>query len=156
MLEGAASSGAVLAEKASHGPEVVTLEVAAEELVVTRRRVEKALVRVATATREREQLVDEELTHERVEVTHVPIGRAVDAVPPVREEGDVTILPVVEEVVVIERRLMLKEEIHIRRLRTTERHREVVLLREQEAVITRTDAEPRPSGGVTDVPEPIS
>ncbi len=49
------------------------------------------------------------------------IGRLVDAVPPVREEGDATLIPVVEEVVV-EGRLALKEEIHLRRVRTTQRH----------------------------------
>lgn len=61
--------------------------------------------------------------------------------PPVREEGDTTIVSVVEEVVVIERRLMLKEEIHITRVHLTEHHRETVMLREQEAVITRAEAE---------------
>jgi stress response protein YsnF len=58
----------------------------------------------------------------------------------VREEGDVTIMPVLEEIIVVERQLILKEEIHIRQLRTTERHRETVVLREQDAVITRGEA----------------
>ena len=116
------------------------LPLLAEEVSVTRRRVAGSTVRVATVTREREQLVDEALTHERVEVERVPIGRVVDAVPPVREEGDTTVMPVVEEVVVVERRLVLKEEIRIRRVRTTERHRESVALRTQEAVITRVEA----------------
>lgn len=156
MSERGAPLSPVLTDEARRDPEVVLLEVAAEELVVTRRRIDGALVRVATTTREREHQVDEELTHERVEVTHVPVGRTVDAVPPVREEGDTTILPVVEEVVVVERRLVLKEEIHIRRLRTTERHRETVVLREQEAVITRVEAEPRPAGRVNELSRPVS
>jgi uncharacterized protein (TIGR02271 family) len=109
----------------------------AEELSVTRRRVTGDTVRVRTATREREQLVDEELTHHRVEIERVVVDRVVDAVPPIREEGDVTIVPIVEEVVVVERRLVLKEEVHMRRVRVTARHRETVTVREQEAVITR-------------------
>lgn len=145
-----ASSSLITTDEVLRGPEVVSLEVLAEELTVAKRRVERALVRVATVTRERTHQVDEDLTHERVEITHVPIGRTVDTVPSVREEGDLTILPVVEEVIVIERRLVLKEEIHIRRLRTTERHRETVMLREQEAVITRIEAGQRAG----DVPEP--
>lgn len=140
-----AGGGTLPAESTPAGPGqdesgTVTLPVLAELLLVSKRRVERARVRVSTTTREREQLVDEELTHERVEVERVPIGRTVDAVPPVREEGDTTILPVVEEVVVIERRLVLKEEIRIRRVRTTERHRETVVLREQDAAITRIEA----------------
>ena len=130
-----------------HASEVTTLPVVAERLLVSKRWVETALVRVATTTREREHLVDEELSQERIEVERVSIGRPVDAAPPVREVGDTTILSVVEEVVVVERRLMLKEEIHIRRLRTTERHRETVTLREQEAVVTRTEAG-QPAGRV--------
>jgi stress response protein YsnF len=47
----------------------------------------------------------------------------------------------VEEVLVVERRLVLKEEVHIRRVRTTERHKEMVMLRYQEAVVTRHPGE---------------
>ena len=128
-------------------PSTLTLPLYAEALVVGRRRTHST-VRVATVTREHEQLVDEALTHERVEIERVPVGRTVDAVPPIREEGDTTIFPVVEEVVVVECRLVLKEEIHIRRLRSTDRHQEVVTLRTQDAVITRTEAAPQPAGDV--------
>jgi uncharacterized protein (TIGR02271 family) len=121
-------------------PEKGVIPLLAEEVSVTRRAVEGATVRVATVTRQHEQMVDEALTHERIEIERVPIGRTVDAVPPVREEGDTTIMPVVEEVVVVERRLILKEEIRIRRVSSTEHHRESVVLRKQEAVITRTEA----------------
>ena len=121
----------------------------AEEVSVTRRQVAGDTVRVATVTRQHEQLVNEVLTHERVEIERVPIGRVVDQVPPVREEGDTTIMSVVEEVVVLERRLILKEEVRIKRVRMTENHRETVMLREQDAVITRTGAgSPAQQGGV--------
>jgi stress response protein YsnF len=43
------------------------------------------------------------------------MGRIVETAPEIRTEGDVTILPVVEEVLVVEKRLVLKEELHIRR-----------------------------------------
>jgi stress response protein YsnF len=102
--------------------------------------------RVATITREHEHLVDEVLSHERVEIEHVPIDCQVDAVPPVRKEGNTTVLPVVEEVVVVERRLILKEEIRITRVHGTEHHRESVMLREQDAVITRSEAGPNAVG----------
>ena len=69
----------------------------------------------------------------------MPSNQPIGAMPPVRQAGDTTIVSVVE-VVVIERRLMLKEEIHIRRVAVTEHHLETVMIREQEAVITRTEA----------------
>ncbi len=121
----------------SSGSGEMTVPLHTEDVVVTRRKLERAVVRVATVTRNREQLVDEELIHERVEVERVPIGRAIDAVPAVRVEGDVTIMPVVEEIVVVEHRLILKEEVRIRRVRTTEQYLETITVREQEAIVTR-------------------
>ena len=99
------------------------------------------MVRVTTVTHAREAVINEPLTHERVEIERVPIGRVIETVPLVREEGDTTIIPVVEEVVVVERRLVLKEEVHLRKVRVTEQHLETVVLREQDAVITRTEAD---------------
>ena len=90
----------------------------AEDLTVSRRQIAGDMVQVRTVTRENESVVDETLNHKRVQIDRIPIGRQVDAVPPVRQEGDTTILSVVEETVVVERRLILKEEIHIRRLHT--------------------------------------
>ncbi|WP_428377110.1 DUF2382 domain-containing protein [Lichenicoccus sp.] len=108
-----------------------------EALRVTRRQVAGDTVRVETVTGERQQLVDTTLTHDHVDIEHVPIGRVIDRMPDIRTEGDLTVIPVVEEVVVVERRLVLKEEIHMRRVRVSERHQQTVTLRHQEALVTR-------------------
>jgi hypothetical protein len=50
-------------------------------------------VQVSIVTREGEGVVDEMLNHERVEIDRVPIGRPVDAIPPVRQEGETTVQP---------------------------------------------------------------
>lgn len=112
----------------------------AEQVTVTKR-VRKTQVRVERTTRTRDALVEEDLAHHQVLVERVPIGRVVEAIPEVRLESDVTIIPVVEEVVVVEVRLVLKEEIHMRQVQTTKRHVETVTLREQQAVVTRTEVE---------------
>jgi uncharacterized protein (TIGR02271 family) len=111
----------------------------AEDLTVSKLLVADDIVRVRTVTGEHATFVDETLNHERVQIERVPLGRQVEAIPPVRQEGDTTILSVVEETLVIARRLILKEEIHIRRLHVAERHQEAVVLRKQEAVITRIE-----------------
>ena len=116
------------------------LELLEEQAVVSRRVVAGATVRVATTTSVREQQIDEALAHETVEIERVQVGRVVETAPDVRQEGDITIIPVMEEVLVLERRLVLKEEVRIRRVRTTEAHRETVQLRYQEAIVTRSDA----------------
>jgi uncharacterized protein (TIGR02271 family) len=114
----------------------------AEEVAVAKQVVETGRVQVARVTHEREQLIDELLARETVEIDRTRIGRQIDSMPPVREEGDTVVIPIVEEVLVIERRLFLKEEVRIRRVRTTERHQESVTLRHQEAVVTRLPVEP--------------
>jgi hypothetical protein len=121
----------------SSDPEIV-VPLHTEDVSVERRKIERN-VRVHIQTVSHEHLIDETLTQERVEVERVAIGRPVDAVPPVREEGDTTIVSVVEEVLVVERRLILKEEIRLRRVRTAEQHRETVTLRQQDVVIERAE-----------------
>ena len=113
-----------------------------EDALVEKRQVQTGVVRVSLTTKSHNRMVEETLLRERVVVERVPVGRVVESVPPVREEGDTTIHSVVEEVLVTERRLVLKEEVWIKRVRTTETHRETVQLREQFATVTRSDAAP--------------
>jgi hypothetical protein len=59
----------------------------AEELSVSRQQIVGDTIQVSIVTREGEGVVDEMLNHERVEIDRVPIGRPVDAIPPVRQGG---------------------------------------------------------------------
>src|SRR5918994_193179 len=71
------------------------------------------------------------LDEEVVEVERVPVDRIVEAAPAVRQDGDVTIIPVMEEVLVVEKRLVLKGEPHVRRRRTQEAVEVPVTLRRE-------------------------
>jgi hypothetical protein len=88
--------------------------VLAEELEVHTRVGETGKGRLTQVVYEREVQVDEPLWREEVEVTRVPIQWVVDGPVPVREEYGTTILSVVEEGLVVEKRWMLREEIPIR------------------------------------------
>ena len=127
-------------------PGETVIPLLAEEIAVSKRTVETGRVQVARITHEREQLIDEPLAHEAVEIDRTPINRQVDAMPAIREEGDTIVIPIVEEVLVIERRLLLKEEVRVRRVHSTQRHQESVTLRHHEAVITRLPVEPPAAG----------
>lgn len=118
-----------------------TIRLLAEEIGVTRKRVETGRVRVLVETHEREELVDVPLARDRIEVERVAINRVIDAMPPTRQEGDTTIVPIVDEVLVLERRLILKEELHVRRVSVIEHHQERIVLRRQSAVVIRIPAE---------------
>ena len=117
-------------------PLVVPLH--AEEVSVAKRRVITGQVKVGTVTKESEQLVEELLEHEHVEIERIAVGKEVDEAPAVRQEGDTLIIPILEEIVVVERRLLLKEEVRVRRTREKQPYQERVVIRKQEAVITRT------------------
>jgi uncharacterized protein (TIGR02271 family) len=119
-------------------PENLVMPLHAEEMVVAKRQVART-VRVTRETRSRDTLVEEALTQTGVVIERVPMGQFIEAMPPVREEGDLTILPVVEEVVVTTRRLRLVEEVRIRRVQTTSNYVETVKLREQHVVVTRSE-----------------
>jgi uncharacterized protein (TIGR02271 family) len=124
-------------------PEV--LQLFSEDAVVERETVETGRVRVATVTHTREHLIEELLARTNVEVKRVPIGRVVDAIPPVKDDADLTVIPIVEETLVVERRLVLKEEVHIQRRKSTERFQETVQLRHQTAEVTHIPAQHTPA-----------
>ena len=134
------------ADRTPAEPGETVIPLLAEEIAVSKRTVETGRVQVARITHEREQLIDEPLAHEAVEIDRTPISRQVDTMPAIREEGDTIVIPIVEEVLVIERRLLLKEEVRVRRVHSTQRHQESVTLRHHEAVVTRLPVEPPAAG----------
>ena len=114
-----------------------------EEMAVVRKeRVATDTVRLRKRVREDEEVLDVPLRAEAIEVERVPVGRWLDAPAEVRREGDTTVYPVVEEVLVVETRLRLVEEVRVTRRRTTRRARERVALRREEVVVER-DTPPR-------------
>ena len=114
-----------------------TLPVAEEEVRVEKRVVQTGKVRIKTIVESRDEVVREALKSERAEITHVQVDREVQTVPDVRTEGDTTIIPVVEEVLIVEKRLLLKEEIHVRRTHSEENIEAPVTLRKQKVVVER-------------------
>lgn len=118
-------------------PSSVVFPLHREDLDVACRAVETGHVQVRTTVGEREELVDQLLKSERYVVQRDAVDVRVDSVPPVRQEGDTLILPVVEEVLVVEKHLILREEIRIRRVVTEERHQETVTLRSEAVSVSR-------------------
>jgi len=96
-------------------------------------------VRVHKTIQEHEELVDEPVFRERVDVKRVAINQVVDSMLPVRQMGDTMIIPLVEEVLKIEKQLILREEIHVTKIRSEERVQQPVTLRREEAQIERVD-----------------
>jgi uncharacterized protein (TIGR02271 family) len=115
-----------------------------ERAAILKRKTLTEGVRVRTVVREEEATIEEPVATEEVEVERVPLDRWVEAPVPVRQEGDTTIVTLVEEVVVVEKRLRAIEEVHITKRQDIESSVQTVTLRREEAVIERLSA-----GGTT-------
>lgn len=127
------------------------------------RQVDRGGVRVHKSVGTHEQAVEASLRSEQVEVTRVPVGRivALAEAPAARQEGDTLIVPVLEEVLVVEKRLRIKEELHITRTARVQPWRDTVILRSEQVTVERlAPAEPddatSPKGGTDHATHTVS
>jgi uncharacterized protein (TIGR02271 family) len=120
----------------------LVVPVVAEQLAVGTRTVDTGRgVRVHKTVVEQPVTIDERLARDEVEVRHVPVDRivALEEAPANRYEGDTLIVPVLEEVLVVERRVRIKEELHITRIRREEQYQEEVTLKAEQVRVERFD-----------------
>jgi uncharacterized protein (TIGR02271 family) len=98
-------------------------------------------VRIHKTVSEQEHIVDEPLLHDELEVEHIPVGAIVaESDPPrLRYEGDTLVVPVLEEVLVVQKQLRLKEEVRITRHRREAHAPQTVSLRSEHVAVERFD-----------------
>jgi uncharacterized protein (TIGR02271 family) len=118
-----------------HAEERLVIPVIAEELEVQKQVVETRKVRISKVTHEHETVVDEPLFRDEVEVEHVLVNRPIEEPLTVRYEDDTMIVPIMEEVLVVQKQLMLKEELRIRKRHVETHQPQQVTLRREEAHI---------------------
>jgi uncharacterized protein (TIGR02271 family) len=124
------------------GQDLLTIPVVAEQLAVGTRTVDTGRgVRIHKTVIEQPVTIDERLVRDEVEIKHVAVDRivALEEAPTTRHEGDTMIVPILEEVLVVERRVRIKEELHITRIQREETHREAVVLKAEQVSIERFD-----------------
>jgi len=139
-----------VAERIENTAGEVVLPLVEENLLVGKRRVETGRVRVSVNTEIQEQVVRETLRSERTELERVAIGRELaqgEPAPTMRQEPDGTVVvPVLEEVLVVERRLVLKEEIRMRLVAVDEAVEQPMTVRRQRASVERLPPLPSERG----------
>ncbi len=113
------------------------LPVLQEELEVYKQTVPTGLVRIRKTVREREEVVDEPLLAHAVEIVRVAKNQVVDAVIPIRQEGDTTVISIVEEALLLTKQLVWKEEIRITNRVSETREPQHMILRTEEVSIER-------------------
>jgi stress response protein YsnF len=130
------------AEPEQEKQELVRVPVVREDAWVEKRIVDTGRgVRIHKTVAEHPCRIDESLLRDDVQVHHVPVDRIVplDQAPATRYEGDTLVVPILEEVLVVERRLRIKEELHITRTRHEERHVDTVVLKSEQVSVERFD-----------------
>ena len=122
--------------------EVRVVPVVEEELLVETTWVDTARVQVRKRVEERVKSVHPPLMREEIEVERREVGQFVDAAAAPHQDGDTLVIPVYEEVLVLEKKLLLKEEVRITRtyvpLETTPQD---VVLRREQVEVERTPLE---------------
>ena len=94
--------------------------------------------------------MDEPLQREEVTVERVPVNELVEGEAPMPHyENEVFVIPILEEVLVVQKRLLLKEEVRVTRRRTTVSKPQQVTLRREVVEVERV-APSEPSASTTD------
>lgn len=115
----------------------LVIPVVEEQLEVSRERVGTGRVRISKSVEARE-VVDDPLSRETLRVEHVPINQVVTGErPQVREEGDVTVVPILEERLVTRTELVLVEEVRIHRDRSQYHNPQRMTLRKEVVAVER-------------------
>lgn len=109
----------------------LTFNVIEEQAKVDKKLVEKGKVRVIKKVVTEEEKVKLEVRNEEVNVERVPVNEYTDTLPQVRYEGETTIIPVIKEVAVVQKKIWVVEEIRItKKTQITEEERTVPLKKE--------------------------
>jgi len=117
---------------------VEVIPVIEETVRIEKREFESGRVVVHKTVVERDEVVDIILRQQDLSVERVPVGRVVSEAPQTRQEGDTLIVPILEEVLVVEKRLVLKEELHIRKQSSERTEQKTVRLRSEQVEIEQT------------------
>jgi uncharacterized protein (TIGR02271 family) len=123
-------------------PKSLVLPITEEQIKVGKRPVQTGSVKIRKSVQEQVEVVDEPLYSEEVDIERVAINRPVEAAPSVRHEGDTIVIPLLEEVLFVEKRLVLREEIRIKKSRKEESVPQQVTLRQEHVEIERNPGQP--------------
>jgi uncharacterized protein (TIGR02271 family) len=126
--------------------EELVIPIIEEQLEVGKSKITTGVVEINKRIEERVEKIEQDLAQEEVEIERVPINRPVEGEVSTRYEGHTLVIPLLEEVLVVEKRLMLREEVHIRKLRTEGSGSQQVTLRREHVEIQRRSGTETASG----------
>lgn len=132
------------------GADAAAVPIIEEHAQIATRAVDRGGVRISKSVRERRETVDVPLKHEEIVVERIAVQREVSGPLPVREEDGEIVVPLVEEVLVVRKAWVLREEVRIRKHRFDVHRPTTVTLRAEHAEVERL---PAAETGPTNPPE---
>ena len=127
-------------------PSGTVIPVIEEVAVVGSKTIETGKVTISKTVTELEQSVHVVGSHEDCEVERIALNRIVETAPAVRYEGDTMIIPVMKEVAVVEKKLMLVEEIRVTRRQIQTQETVPVTLRKETVEVVQEKTPETPIG----------
>jgi uncharacterized protein (TIGR02271 family) len=118
--------------------EETVIPVVEEEAHLEKRLVERNRTRITKQVHTEEETIETPLRQERVQVERVPVERIIDSPVTSHYDGDTLVIPVMEEVLIIEKKLFLKEEVRVTKYVGEIEHQETVTLRKEAVTVERT------------------
>lgn len=104
----------------------------ADELEIRKELVEQVTVRLTKSGQERPEIIREFLASEHFEIERVPMDEVVTMAPAVRMEGDVIVIPIIKEILVVKKELLLREELRLVKKRVAKEFLQETTLRREE------------------------
>lgn len=117
-----------------------TIPVIHEHLQVDKELIETGKVKISKTVHEHQETVDIPLMSEEVSVERIPVNEYLQntsPTPAVRYEGETMVIPIVKEVLFVEKRLMLVEEVRVTKKQIHNTETQEVTLRREEVNISR-------------------
>ncbi len=121
-------------------PGTMVIPIVEERLEVGKRTVVSGKVLLEKHVHAYDEQLDVPLAVRTFDIERVVLNQPIEKSPEVREEGETTIYPIVEEQLVLTTQLVLKEELRVTRRDTERRDTRTVTLKRESITVTRTSA----------------
>ncbi|MFW0790864.1 DUF2382 domain-containing protein [Gordonia sp. CPCC 205333] len=126
-------------------PDVLVVGLHEEFLTTQKKEVVTGVAQVRKTIESESADLEFDVERERAEVTRVVVAdQEVSSVPQPYWDGDTYVVPVVEEELIVTKRLVVREEVRIRRVRGTDTVSVPVTVRRERVVVDEIDVNTKP------------
>ena len=110
----------------------IIIPVIQEQIIIEKEVVDTAKVRISKTVSEEKASLNIPLIQESYDVQRTPLKEVLDTPPGIRYEGETIIVPVMREILIVEKKYELIEEVRLTKRTTSIPHiQEITLLKEQ-------------------------